>query len=155
MTGMARRGREKLQKCGTGRNFAWGHENGNCQCLGKRTGGWSGNSNKESKGRAISPPALVFKMTKKKKKQENPTNQPKQTTTTKTKTKAKPQSGDYQRKGGGGRVEEGNGGVNGDGRRLDLGWWAHNALYRWCIIELYTWNLYNFLTNVTTINSIK
>ena len=40
-------------------------------------------------------------------------------------------------------VEEGKGGVNGDGRRPDLGWQTHNTIYRWCIIELYTWNLYN------------
>ena len=26
-------------------------------------------------------------------------------------------------------VEEGEGGINGDGRRLDLGWWAHNTIY--------------------------
>ena len=35
-----------------------------------------------------------------------------------------------------------------------LGWWGHNTIYRWCIMELYTWNLYNFV-NVTQINSIK
>ena len=28
---------------------------------------------------------------------------------------------------------------------FDFGWWAHNAIYRWCIIDLYTWNLYNFI----------
>ena len=26
-----------------------------------------------------------------------------------------------------------------------MGWWTHNTLHRWCIIELYTWNLYNFI----------
>ena len=35
-------------------------------------------------------------------------------------------------------------GINGDNMRVGLGWWAHNAAYRWCILELYTWNLYNF-----------
>ena len=32
------------------------------------------------------------------------------------------QYGDYQRKGGRSLVEEGKGGINGDRRRLDLGW---------------------------------
>ena len=44
-----------------------------------------------------------------------------------------------------GEVKEGTGKINGDGRGLDLGWWTHNTIYRWCIIELYTWNLYNFI----------
>ena len=39
-----------------------------------------------------------------------------------------------------------------DLKRLDLGWWAHNTIYRWCIIELYTYII--LLTNVTPINSI-
>ena len=25
---------------------------------------------------------------------------------------------------------QGKGGINGDGRRLDFGWWAHNTIYR-------------------------
>lgn len=29
----------------------------------------------------------------------------------------------------------------GDGRRLDFGWWVHNAIYIRCVVELYTWNL--------------
>ena len=29
--------------------------------------------------------------------------------------------------------------------RLDLGWWTHNTIYRWCVIELYPSNLYNFM----------
>ena len=37
-----------------------------------------------------------------------------------------------------GELEEGTGEVNGDGRRLDLGRWTHNMMYRWCSIELYT-----------------
>ena len=48
--------------------------------------------------------------------------------------------------------------ICGDGRRLDFGWGTHNRIYRWyicCIIELYTWNLYYFMTNVTPINVIK
>ena len=43
-----------------------------------------------------------------------------------------------------GEVEEGKGGINGGGRRLDLGW-TRNTIHRWCIIELYTWNLYNLI----------
>ena len=31
---------------------------------------------------------------------------------------------------GGGEVEEGMGGINGDGRRLDVGWRTHNTVYR-------------------------
>ena len=41
-------------------------------------------------------------------------------------------------------VEEGKGGINGDGRRLDLGD-EHNTVYRWCAVQLCTWNLYNFV----------
>ena len=26
-----------------------------------------------------------------------------------------------------------------------LGWWAHNTVYRWSVIELCIWNLYNFI----------
>ena len=48
------------------------------------------------------------------------------------------QHGGYQREGSGG-VVKGN-----KGSRTvteDLAWWAHNAIYRSCI--MYTWNLYN------------
>ena len=48
------------------------------------------------------------------------------------------QSGDYQREKGWGEVEEGTGGLNGVGRRLDLRWYTHNTMYRRCVIELYT-----------------
>ena len=30
------------------------------------------------------------------------------------------------------------GGINGDWRRFEFGWWTHNTMYRWCIIEFYT-----------------
>ena len=40
---------------------------------------------------------------------------------------------------------EGYGGINGDGRRLDLGWWTHSTVHRWCVVELCTWSLYNFV----------
>ena len=54
--------------------------------------------------------------------------------------------GDCQGKGTcGGVLEEGIGGINGDGRRPNLGWWIHNIVYRWRIVELCTWNLYNFV----------
>lgn len=46
---------------------------------------------------------------------------------------------------GGGRVEEGKGGINRDGRILDLGPWTYNGRYSWCVIELYTWNIYIFI----------
>ena len=41
-----------------------------------------------------------------------------------------------------------------NGRRLDLGWWTHNAIDRWCIVELYTWNLYDLINQCHPINSI-
>ena len=49
----------------------------------------------------------------------------------------------------------GYGGLNGDGRRLDLGWWTHSTIYRWCVIELYAWNRYNFVNQCRPQNSIK
>lgn len=27
--------------------------------------------------------------------------------------------------------------------RVNFGWWAHNAVYSWCVIELYTWSISN------------
>ena len=33
--------------------------------------------------------------------------------------------------------------MNGDGRRFDFRWWAHSAIYRSCIIDTYTSNLYD------------
>ena len=54
------------------------------------------------------------------------------------------QYSDYQKEWWG-VGEKGKWGINGDGRRFGLGWWAHNTIYRWCIIELYTWTLYNFI----------
>ena len=35
-------------------------------------------------------------------------------------------------------------GINGDGRRLGLGWWTEKIIHRWCVMELYTWNSYNY-----------
>lgn len=29
---------------------------------------------------------------------------------------------------------------------IDFGWWTHITICRWCIIELYTWTLYNFIS---------
>ena len=58
----------------------------------------------------------------------------------------------------GGRVERGGGcygGINGNGQRLDLGYWIYSTVYRWCVVEMCAWNLYNFLTCITPINSIK
>ena len=40
--------------------------------------------------------------------------------------------------------EEGKRVINGDGGRLTWGG-ERNLLYRWCVIELYSWNLYNFI----------
>ena len=36
-------------------------------------------------------------------------------------------------------------GINGGGRRLDLGRWTHKTTYRWCVAELYPWTLDNFI----------
>ena len=35
---------------------------------------------------------------------------------------------------------------NGDRKTLSLGWWVHSAVWRWGFIELYTWNLYGFVS---------
>ena len=45
----------------------------------------------------------------------------------------------YLESGGGGR--RGQRGVNGDGRRLDFGWQAHDTVHGWCVTESYTRNL--------------
>ena len=39
------------------------------------------------------------------------------------------QYGNFQRKKRVGEAEEGNGGINSDGRRLDLGWRTHTTIY--------------------------
>ena len=53
------------------------------------------------------------------------------------------EQGGNQRERGWGEVEKGKGGqIYGD--RGDLG--GDNKMYRWCVIELYTWNLYNFIS---------
>ena len=56
----------------------------------------------------------------------------------KTKThRHRKQYGVYQREGElWGKGDQ----IYGDERRFDFGWWAHNAIYRLCIIEMYTWN---------------
>ena len=33
-----------------------------------------------------------------------------------------------------------------DRRRVNFGWGTHNAKNRCCIIEFYTWNVYNFIS---------
>ena len=48
------------------------------------------------------------------------------------------QDSDARGNGSGSGRERVNGRINGDGRRLDLGWGTHNTMYRGCIIELYT-----------------
>ena len=50
-----------------------------------------------------------------------------------------------RRKGAWGEVEEGKGGINGIRRRHALCLGVLNTKYRWCMIELCTWNLYNFI----------
>ena len=35
--------------------------------------------------------------------------------------------------------------IYGDGGWFDFGWWVCNAIYRWCIIDMYPWNLYNLI----------
>ena len=46
------------------------------------------------------------------------------------------QYGGYKSEGGGRVVKD----IPG-GKRFDFGWWAHNEIYRWCMAELYAWNL--------------
>ena len=62
------------------------------------------------------------------------------------------------------RLPEGRGWWSGNGQRGQIyghGWWfasrrwAHNTMYRWCIVEMYTWNLMSSLTNVTPIHLMK
>ena len=45
-------------------------------------------------------------------------------------------------------------GEDGDGRRLGLWGWTHNSV-QWCVIELCTWHLDNFVNQCHPINSIK
>ena len=59
------------------------------------------------------------------------------------------QSGDSRGKGSWEEVEEGTGGINGDGRRRDLRWWTHNTLDRWCIIEFSPQSYITLLIDVT------
>ena len=47
-------------------------------------------------------------------------------------------------KWGRGKVWEDKGRINGDWSTLE--WWTHNATHQWCITELYSWNLYNFIS---------
>ena len=54
------------------------------------------------------------------------------------------QCGDYQREREIGEVEEGKGGQEGMEGDLPLG--GEHTICRWCIIELYTWNPYNFIS---------
>ena len=42
----------------------------------------------------------------------------------------------------GGVVEGKGGGIYGDRRCVDFGWWAHRVMYRPCVMEMCTWNLY-------------
>lgn len=35
--------------------------------------------------------------------------------------------------------------IHGGRRRVGYGWWTNNAIYGWCVAELYTYNLYNFI----------
>ena len=55
------------------------------------------------------------------------------------------QHGAHQRGRGDGGGGRGQWGINGDGGRLDLGWWTHSTICGWCVIELYTWNVCNFV----------
>ena len=43
----------------------------------------------------------------------------------------------------------------GDGRRRAVGRWAHSAIHRSCITEMYTDACVTLLTNVTLVNLIK
>lgn len=63
-----------------------------------------------------------------------------------------PRCGDSQKETRWEEVNRGWRGPHVDGRKLDPGWWTHNSVYRWCITDLHTWNLY-FLTNVTSVKS--
>ena len=51
-------------------------------------------------------------------------------------------------------VIQGKGGQKYSDRRFDFGWRAHNTIYRWCIIDMYTWKLYNFINQCHPVNLI-
>ena len=53
--------------------------------------------------------------------------------------------GGYQRGMGWEKEEDKGVQICGDRNRLDSGWWAHSAIYRCCIKELYTWNWHNVI----------
>ena len=40
--------------------------------------------------------------------------------------------------------------INGDKRLFYFGWCAHNAIYRSCIIVIYTWNLHDSINQCHT-----
>ena len=68
-----------------------------------------------------------------------PTNQPKNP------LRCRRYHGDYQRERGGQGVRGGRRGCRGiNSEGGDLTWVGEYTIYRWCIIELYSWNLYNF-----------
>ena len=52
-------------------------------------------------------------------------------------------------------VKDKGGQIYGCGRRFDVGWWAYNAIYRWCITQVYTWNLCNLINQCHPINLIQ
>ena len=56
-----------------------------------------------------------------------------------------PQCGKLQCDGWGGGGTAGYRGINDDGQRLGLGLWTPITVYRWYVVELCTWNLYNFV----------
>ena len=65
------------------------------------------------------------------------------------------QCGGYQREGGGG-IAKGKGGQTcTNGKGFGFGWWAHNAIYWLRIMDMYTWNLCNLLTNATPTHLIR
>ena len=54
------------------------------------------------------------------------------------------------------------GGQDASRKQSFTGWWTHNAIHKWCIIELYAWNLYNFINqsypnkfNLKNVNEIE
>lgn len=46
----------------------------------------------------------------------------------------------------------GYGGINGNERRVDTGWWVHSTVYRWSVVELCTWTCIILFTSVTPVN---
>ena len=54
-----------------------------------------------------------------------------------------------------GAVKGKGGQMYGDGGWFDFGWWAYNAMYRSCMMVVYTWNLSKLINQCNPSNRIN